>query len=59
MGISAIKVGYYINGDISTRVEETYRQGVTLPAGQLGYHYFTKKLPRENAPYTMYVDMFM
>jgi len=52
VGISAIKVGYYINGDISTRVEETYRQGVTLPAGQLGYHYFTKKLPRENAPYT-------
>ncbi|MDO5759498.1 MAG: T9SS type A sorting domain-containing protein, partial [Bacteroidota bacterium] len=47
IGLSDIKVGYYYNGDKTNAVEETYRLGNTLPAGDYGYHYFTQKLPRD------------
>lgn len=46
IGLNNITVGYYYNGDKNTAVEETYRLGNTLPAGEYGYHYFTQKLPR-------------
>lgn len=52
VGIANIEVGYYINGDPSTTVLETYRLGNALPAGALGYHYFAATLPRANAPYS-------
>lgn len=46
IGIGDITVGYYYDGDINNKVEETYRLGSILPAGDYGYHYFTQKLPR-------------
>ncbi len=52
VGIDNITVGYYINGDITTRVEETFKAGGVLPAGAYGYHKFEATLPRANAPYT-------
>ena len=52
MSVDSIQVGYYINGDINTAVVENYRLDNALPAGSLGYHYFTTTLSRANAPYT-------
>ncbi len=46
IGIGDITVGYYYDGNINNKVEETYRLGSILPAGTYGYHYFTQKLPR-------------
>ncbi len=46
IGLNNITVGYYYNGDLNTKVEEQYRQGSTLAAGDYGHHYFTQKLPR-------------
>ncbi len=46
IGVGDITVGYYYDGNINNAVEETYRLGHVLPAGDYGYHYFTQKLPR-------------
>lgn len=51
VGIRDITVGYYYNGDRTTAVEETYRDGHSVIAGGSGYHYFEATLPRANAPY--------
>ncbi|MBP1629178.1 MAG: hypothetical protein H6Q15_71 [Bacteroidetes bacterium] len=51
IGIDSVKVGYYINGDIATAVEETYRLNSIVPSGTQGHHYFKTTLPRANAPY--------
>ncbi|MFA6704815.1 MAG: GEVED domain-containing protein [Bacteroidales bacterium] len=51
VGIRDIIVGYYYNGDRTTAFEEPYRLGNTLTSGNIGYHYFTRTLPRANAPY--------
>lgn len=52
IGIDSITVGYYINGDLSTAVEETYRINSIVPSGTQGHHYFKTTLPRSNAPYS-------
>lgn len=46
VGVGDITVGYYLDGDMSTKVEETYRAGSTLTAGEMGYHMFRATLPR-------------
>ncbi|MDR1725748.1 MAG: GEVED domain-containing protein [Bacteroidales bacterium] len=44
--ISNIKVGYYVNGDISTAVVENYRSGGRILGASSSSHYFTKTLAR-------------
>lgn len=46
VGIDNIVVGYMVNGDPSTITQEIYRAGQVLTAGSMGYHVFSKKLPR-------------
>lgn len=46
IGVGNITVGYYYNGDVNNKVEETYRLAHVLPAGDYGHHYFAQKLPR-------------
>ncbi|MEE1225850.1 MAG: GEVED domain-containing protein [Bacteroidales bacterium] len=59
VGIGDITVGYYVNGDVATAVEETYRLGNIVPSGTLAHHKFEVELPRANGPYysiTAYVS---
>ena len=59
VGIGDITVGYYVNGDVATAVEETYRLGNIVPSGTLAHHKFEAELPRANGPYysiTAYVS---
>lgn len=51
VGLDSIIVGYYYNGDRTNAFEEAYRNNGTLVSGQLGHHYFSRTLPRANAPY--------
>lgn len=46
VSIDNITVGYYINGDPTTMVTETYRLGTALEAGSYGYHLFNSRLTK-------------
>ena len=45
-GVGNIRVGYFYDNNPGNAVEETYRLGSVLPAGEYGYHYFAQKLQR-------------
>ena len=41
-----ISVGYYLNGDPTTKVEELYRGGDILTASTIAYHTFSRKISK-------------
>ena len=42
--LDSIIVGYYLNGDMTMKVEENFRDGKPLEASTMGYHTFATKI---------------